>query len=240
MPSPYRLVAFDMDGTLILQEVIDEMARVRGVEAAVSEITAQAMNGALDFSASLRARCALLRDTPASVFEELKPAITLTPGARELCAALKALGFKLAVLSGGFTPLVSWVAAELGLDHAHANNLEVSPDGATLTGELSGAIVHAERKAALLADIAAQEGIPPAATVAVGDGANDLPMMRVAGLGVAFNAKPKVQAEAPCRINSESLLDLIYLLGFERHELESVGLEWDDAAAATARANLPT
>ncbi|KAI9796694.1 MAG: hypothetical protein M1833_006034 [Piccolia ochrophora] len=213
-----RLAVFDMDSTLIQQEVIDEIAKVLGVEKEVSAITSEAMNGRLDFSASLRARVALLKGVRADVFERLKSVITVTRGARELCVALKRLGFKLAVLSGGFTPLAEWLAADLGLDYAFANHLVVSEDGRTLTGDLNGPIVNAERKATLLQEIAAKEGIPLEQVLAVGDGANDLLMMKTAGLGVAFNAKPIVQLEAPSRINTESLQDILYILGFTKDE----------------------
>ena len=153
------------------------------------------MNGGLDFTASLRARCRLLSGCPASVFETLRSTgiIQFTPGVQKLCASLKKAGFKLAVLSGGFIPLALWVKAELGLDYAYANDLEVSEDGKTLTGKVKGDIVHAERKATLIEEIAAKEGISLEESVAVGDGANDLVMMQRAGLGIAYNAKPIVQ-----------------------------------------------
>jgi phosphoserine phosphatase len=217
-----RLAVFDMDSTLIQQEVIDEIARKLGVEAQVSAITERAMNGELDFTASLRERCLLLKGVPSTVFEELRTVITLTPGAKELVRALKRLGFKTAVLSGGFTPLTSWQAQQLGLDYAFANHLAVSEDGATLTGEVIGEIVNAEKKREHLLAIAAKEGILPEQVMAVGDGANDLLMMSVAGLGVAFNAKPKVQIDAPARVNSGSLQDVLYLLGFTQEEQEEL------------------
>lgn len=220
--SKKRLAVFDMDSTLIQQEVIDEVARKLGVEREVSTITARAMNGELDFTASLRARCALLRGVPSSVFEELKSVITYTPGAEDLVRALKSTGCKTAVLSGGFTPLASWVAGRLGLDYAHANHLVVSEDGKTLTGELEGEIVNAEKKREHVLSIAKKEGIELEHVLAVGDGANDLKMMSVAGLGVAFNAKPKVQQEAPARLNSSSLLDVLYLLGHTKKEQEEL------------------
>ncbi|KAF8454761.1 HAD-like domain-containing protein [Terfezia claveryi] len=217
-----RLAVFDMDSTLIEQEVIDEIARFVGVEKEVSAITARAMNGELDFTQSLQARVALLKGVPSDVFEKLKPVITFTPGARELCKALKALGFKLAVLSGGFIPLANHVMSELGLDYAYANQLVISEDGTELTGELTGPIVHAERKALLLEEIAQKESIHLKQTVAIGDGANDLIMMWKAGLGIAFNAKPKVQAEAPCRLNSPTLKDVLYILGFAKGEQDDL------------------
>jgi len=217
-----RLAVFDMDSTLIQQEVIDEIARKLGVEDRVSAITERAMNGELDFTESLRERCALLDGVPSSVFEELRTVITLTPGARDLVRTLQRLGYKTAVLSGGFTPLTSWQARQLGLDYAFANHLVVSEDGLTLTGEVTGEIVNAEKKREHLIDIATKEGIRLEQVLAVGDGANDLPMMSVAGLGVAFNAKPRVQMLAPAKLNTSSLLDVLYLLGFTQREQDEL------------------
>jgi phosphoserine phosphatase len=217
-----RLAIFDMDSTLIQQEVIDEIARRLGVQDKVSAITERAMNGELDFAASLRERCALLRGVPATVFDELKAVISLSPGAADLVRALKKLGCKTAVLSGGFTPLTSWLAGQLGLDHAHANHLAVSPDGKTLTGELEGVIVDSEKKRELLQSIAQSYNIPLSQVIAIGDGANDLPMLHVAGLGVAFNAKPRVQELAPSRLNSSTLLDILYLLGLSETEIKQL------------------
>jgi phosphoserine phosphatase len=218
-PSSNGLCVFDMDSTLIQQEVIDEIARKIGVEKQVSEITHRAMNGELDFTASLKERVGLLKGVPATVFEELKSVITLSPGAKDLVKALKRLGFKTAVLSGGFTPLTGWQARQLGLDHAYANHLVVSEDGTMLTGEVTGEIVNAEKKREHVLNIAKEEGIPLDHVLVIGDGANDLPMMGVAGLGVAFNAKPKVQIEAPAKLNSGSLLDVLYLLGLTEDKI---------------------
>lgn len=217
-----RLAVFDMDSTLIQQEVIDEIAKKVGVEAEVSAITKRAMNGELDFTAALRERCSLLRGVSSTVFEELRSSITLSPGANELIRALKRLGYKTAVLSGGFTPLTSWLANQLGLNYAFANHLVVSADGRILTGELQGEIVNAEKKRNLVIQIAEREGIPLDQVMVIGDGANDLLMMGVAGLGVAFNAKPKVQLEAPARLNSNTLLDVLYLLGLTKEEQEEL------------------
>lgn len=220
-----RLCVFDMDSTLIQQEVIDEIAAFIGVQDQVSAITARAMNGELDFSASLKARVALLKGVPSDVFERLKPKITITPGARELCKCLKRLGFTLAVLSGGFQPLADWLAGELGLDFAFANHLISDPETNTLTGELDPekTIVNAEYKQSLLMSLASGKGIPLAQTMAVGDGANDIPMLMTAGLGVAWKAKAKVQMEAPSRLNiGDSMLDLIYLLGLTETEVDEL------------------
>lgn len=213
-----RLAVFDMDSTLIQQEVIDEIAATLGLKEQIAAITERAMNGELDFEASLRERCSLLKGVKSSVWEDIKPRISLTPGVEELIRALKRLGYKTAVLSGGFMPLATWIAGRLGLDYVHANNLVISEDGASLTGELVGEIVHAERKREHVLAIAEKEGILLSQTVTVGDGANDLPMMGVAGLGVAFNAKPKVQAAAPAKLNRASLFDLMFVLGFSDSE----------------------
>ena len=219
-----RLCVFDMDSTLIQQEVIDEIAAYIGVQAEVSAITARAMNGELDFAASLKARVALLKGVPSDVFERLKLKITITPGAKELCMVLRRLGFSLAVLSGGFQPLADWLAAQLGLDHAFANHLVSDPITNALTGELDPAhpIVDAHHKQPLLRSLASK-GIKLEQTMAVGDGANDIPMLLTAGLGVAWRAKSKVQMEAPARLDvGESMLDLVYLLGLTEREVEEL------------------
>lgn len=217
-----RLAVFDMDSTLIQQEVIDEIATLIGVEDQVSAITAAAMNGELDFEASLRKRCGLLKGVPSTVWETLKPRITLNEGVLALIKALKRLGFKTAVLSGGFTPLTGWMGQQLGLDYAFANHLVVSDDGQHLTGELTGEIVHAQRKRQHVLEIAEKEGISLEQVLVVGDGANDLPMMGIAGLGVAFHAKPKVQIQAPARLNTKSMVDILYLLGISKEEQEAL------------------
>ncbi|KAE8363610.1 HAD-like domain-containing protein [Aspergillus caelatus] len=219
-----RLVVFDMDSTLIQNEVIDEIAKFIGVEKEVSEITERAMNGELDFSASLKERVGLLKGVPADVFEKLKSVITISPGARELCKALKALGCKLAVLSGGFQPLAEWLAGELGIDYAFANHLEVDPASQTLTGKLvpTYPIIDASQKRKLLQSIAAENNIPIAQTAAVGDGANDLLMLHTAGLGVAWRAKSKVQLEAPTRLNGETMVDILHLLGLSKEDIKEL------------------
>lgn len=217
-----RLVVFDMDSTLITQEVIDLLAATipdpPDLAARVADITHRAMLGELEFDTAFRERVALLRGLPDTIFETLRPVLDVTPGAKQLICALKRLGVKTAVLSGGFLPLTSWLAKELGLDYAHAN--EVVVEDGRLTGEVKGLIVGKERKRDLLLEIAAKEGISLDQVVAVGDGANDLLMMDKAGLGVAWNAKPRVQMEADARLNGESLLDLLYLFGLTREEVE--------------------
>lgn len=174
-----------------------------------------------DFEASLRARVALLAGVPGSIWQHLRSsgAITFTPGARELLRILKKLGWKTAVLSGGFTPLASWVKQELALDYCFANHL-VEENG-VLTGELVAGmpIIHAAKKRELLEEIAQTEAIPIGNVIAVGDGSNDLLMMHKAGLGIAFNAKPKVQQQAPVKLNADGLLDVAYILGYCADEL---------------------
>ncbi|KAJ3193840.1 hypothetical protein HK101_004009 [Irineochytrium annulatum] len=190
-----RLVIFDMDSTLIQQEVIDEIAKHAGVVDRVAAITESAMNGEIDFKESLRRRVGLLKGTSSEVFELVKKQITFTDGALDLCRALKKMGMKLAVISGGFTPLARYVQAELGLDFAHANELGLSADGKTLDGTTVGTIVDGPRKAELLLAISQAENVRKEEVIAVGDGANDLWMLSASGLGVAFNAKPRVQEQ---------------------------------------------
>ncbi|KAI8848307.1 HAD-like domain-containing protein [Chytridium lagenaria] len=214
-----RVVIFDMDSTLIQQEVIDELAREAGVVAEVSRITEAAMNGEIDFKESLRRRVGLLKGTPTSVLEKVRSRITFSPGAHELCRALKRLGYKLAVISGGFIPLARYVKAELGLDYAFANELKVSPDGLVLEGVTEGPVVDGVRKAELLEVIAHAEGVKKDQVIAVGDGANDLLMMAASGLGVAYNAKPRVQEQAKARINQKSLAWILYILGLKEYEI---------------------
>lgn len=212
------LFVFDMDSTLIQQEVIDLIAAHAGVEKEVSQITEQAMNGEIDFKESFNKRVGLLKGLPADVFEQIKPNITFTPGAKSLTAFLRSKGIKTAVLSGGFLPLANWVKETLGLDYAHANVLELTNDKTQLTGKPLGEIVDGARKAVLLQEIAKENGIPLDKVVAVGDGSNDLPMMGVAGWGVAWRAKKIVQEKAPSKLNTENLQDILYILGYSEEE----------------------
>ncbi|KAF2228836.1 phosphoserine phosphatase serb [Viridothelium virens] len=211
------LACFDMDSTLIEQEVIDLLAGSLGpeVEKQVSGITARAMKGELDFKASLRERCKLLKGVQASIWKDLEQRITIAPGARDLIKALKQKGWKTAVLSGGFTPLALWLKGQLGLDYAYANNLLVSEDGKTLTGELDPetSIVDAQEKKALMHAMADGNNIARDCVLAVGDGANDLLMLNGAGIGIAFNAKPEVKKRAPAALDTSSLTDILFVLG---------------------------
>ncbi|KAI0008651.1 phosphoserine phosphatase [Xylariaceae sp. FL0662B] len=218
-----RLVVFDMDSTLITQEVIDLLAATitdpPDLASKVADITHRAMLGELEFDAAFRERVALLKGLPVTIFEQLRPVLDVTNGVPELLRALRRLGVKTAVLSGGFLPLTSWLAGELGIDYAYANEVIIDDSG-RLTGEVKGTIVGKERKQELVLEIAKKEGFSLEQVVAVGDGANDLLMMSTAGLGVAWNAKPRVQMEAGARLNGGSLVDLLYLFGFTSEEVD--------------------
>ena len=213
-----RLIVMDVDSTLIQDEVIDLLAARAGKEAEVAAVTAAAMNGDLDFAESLRARVALLAGLPGSALDEVRDGIRLTAGARTLVRTLKRLGFTVAVVSGGFIEVVGPLAADLGIDHAHANRLDIR-DG-FLTGDLVGEIVDRQGKAAALRRFAAAEHVPMSRTVAIGDGANDLDMLAAAGLGIAFNAKPIVREQADAAVSVPYLDAVLYLLGITREEIE--------------------
>jgi phosphoserine phosphatase len=213
-----RLVVMDVDSTLIQDEVIELLAAHAGREKEVAAVTERAMRGELDFAASLHERVACLAGLPVSVIDEVRAAVRLTPGARTLCRTLLRLGFTVAVVSGGFIEVVGPLAEELGIQYAHANRLEVS-DG-LLTGRVVGEVVDRAGKAAALRRFAELEGLPLSRTVAIGDGANDLDMLAAAGLGVAFNAKPVVRAQADTSVNVPYLDAVLYLLGIPRAEIE--------------------
>lgn len=207
-----RLAVFDMDSTLIEAEVIDELAKAAGVGDRVSEITERAMAGELDFRASFKERLALLKGLDVSVLDSIGASLRLTEGAETLFAELKRLGYKTAILSGGFTYFAKQLQARLGIDYVFANELEVV-DG-KCTGVAIEPIVDAQRKADLLKELAHKEGLRLEQTIAVGDGANDLPMLAIAGLGVAFRAKPLVKQSAKQAISTLGLDGVLYLLGF--------------------------
>ena len=217
-----RLVAFDMVSTLIRAEVIDELARVHGVGDEVARVTERAMRGEIDFKESFRSRVRLLAGMRANVIEEVAAGVPLADGARRLVGALKHFGYRTAIISGGFVPLGRRLQRELGIDHVFANSLEIV--NGVATGNVAGEIVDSERKAALLNEICAAEGIVPAQAIAIGDGANDLPMLSVAGLGVAFHAKPVVRASASHAISNFGLDSVLYLIGFRHRDIAETGM----------------
>lgn len=204
------LLVMDVDSTLILEEGIDLLGEEAGLGAQVAAITERAMRGELDFEEALRERVALLKGLPVSVFDRIIKKIQFTPGAAELVSELKMRGYKVAVVSGGFHETVDRLAAQLELDYVRANRLEVV-DG-VLTGQVLGEIVTKDTKKACLEEWATENGLSLSQTIAMGDGANDLPMIQRAGIGVAFCAKPIVQEQAPYQINEKNLYKLIEIL----------------------------
>ena len=213
-----RIVLLDMDSTLIQQEVIDLLAERCGVGAEVAAITQSAMCGELDFAESLTARVKLLAGANAEILESVKTSITLTPGARTLIRTLHKLGHKVGVVSGGFLDVIEPLLKELEIDFYRANKLEIT-DG-KLTGNVLGSIVDKNGKALALREFASAENVTLSQTIAIGDGANDLGMLELAGLGIAFNAKPAVRAAANSSINSPYLDSVLYLMGITRSEIE--------------------
>ena len=216
-----KLVVMDVDSTFIREEVIELIASHADCEAEVEAITTRAMQGELDFAQSLEQRVALLKGLPVSALDEVRASINLTPGARTLVATLQKLGYEIALVSGGFHEIVDSVASELGINHVRANRLEVS-DG-KLTGKTTGPVVDRPGKAKAMREIAAEINIPIENTIAIGDGANDLDMLGLAGLGIAFNAKPIVREQADTSVNVPYLDSVLFLLGIPHNEISNIG-----------------
>ena len=217
-----RLICFDMDSTLIQTECIDELAERAGVGAQVKAITESAMRGEIDFKESFTRRVALLKGLDSSVFEDIAVHMPITEGVDRLMAVLKRCGYKIAILSGGFTYFGEFLQRKYGIDYVYANELEIDDNG-KLTGRYVGEIVDGHRKAELLKLIAQVEKVNLAQTIAVGDGANDLPMLGEAGLGIAFHAKPRVVANAKQSINTIGIDGVLYFLGFKDSYLGEQG-----------------
>ncbi|CAN2200202.1 SerB Phosphoserine phosphatase [Candidatus Nanopelagicaceae bacterium] len=215
-----KLIVMDVDSTLIQQEVIELLGAKAGVLKEIAEITESAMRGDLDFEASLRARVALLKGLPESALKDVQSEISLTPGARTLVRTLSKLGHHIALVSGGFEPVIAPLVAELGIDHMRANNVEIK-DG-KLTGELIGPIIDRAGKALALKEFATAHNIDLEQTIAIGDGANDLDMITIAGMGIAFNAKPAVKAAADSSVSAPYLDSVLYLMGISREEVEEL------------------
>ncbi len=212
-----RLVAFDMDSTLIETEVIDELARAAGVGDQVAEITERAMQGELDFKQSFQQRMALLQGLNTDVLEGIAANLPVTEGAERLISNLRALGYKTAILSGGFNYFGQYLQKKLGIDYVYANELEI--ESGLVTGRVIEPVVDGQRKADLLRELAQREGIRLEQTIAVGDGANDLPMLSIAGLGIAFRAKPLVRENARNSISTLGLDGILYLLGYRDRDI---------------------
>lgn len=215
-----RLIVMDMDSTLVQIEGIDELAKEAGVGEKVAAITRRAMNGELSFPEALRERVRLLKGLPVGALQKVYKRMPFTPGAKELISILKKLGYRTAVLSGGFDYFSARVKESLGLDYAYSNSLEIKEG--VLTGEIVGEIVDGKKKAALMEEIARKEGVTLDQVIAIGDGANDLPMITRAGLGIAFNAKPRVRAEAHYSITQKNLDSILYLLGITEKDLAAM------------------
>ena len=218
-----RLICFDMDSTLIQAECIDELARRHGVYNEVAAITESAMRGEIDFKESFTRRVALLKGLDISVMQDIAENLPITEGVDRLMSVLKTCGYKIAILSGGFTFFGEYLQRKYGIDYVYANELEVGEDG-MLTGRYVGEVVDGRRKAELLKLIAQVEKVNLAQTIAVGDGANDLPMLSTAGLGIAFHAKPRVVANAQQSINTIGIDGVLYFLGFKDTYLGEFGI----------------
>jgi phosphoserine phosphatase len=215
-----RLFAFDMDSTLIQGEVIDELAKLKGVGEEVAQITAAAMRGELVFKQSFTKRLSLLRGLPEEELKKVLASIPLAEGAERLISALNLLGYKTAILSGGFTFFGEHLQQRLGIDYVFANELEIA--GGAVTGKVRGEIVDGKRKAELLREIAEKENISLDQVVAIGDGANDLPMLSIAGMGIAFHAKPLVRKSANHSLSFLGLDSLLYLIGVRDRDLSAI------------------
>ncbi len=214
-----RLICFDMDSTLIETEVIDELADRAGVGAEVREITARAMRGEIDFRESFTQRVALLKGLDVNVMEDIARNLPITEGLERMMTILKRVGYKTAILSGGFTYFGNYLRRKYGFDYVYANELEI--EEGRLTGRFTGEVVDGRRKAELLRLLCQFEGINLEQAVAVGDGANDLPMLSIAGLGIAFHAKPKVKATARQSISTIGLDGILYFLGLKDSRIEA-------------------
>ncbi|MFC7494076.1 MULTISPECIES: phosphoserine phosphatase SerB [unclassified Nocardioides] len=218
-----RLIVMDVDSTLVQGEVIEMLAAHAGCEAEVARVTESAMRGEIDFEESLRARVALLEGVAASALDDVYDAIELAPGARTMVRTLRRLGYRFAIVSGGFSQITDRLAEDLGIHFARANELEIV-DG-RLTGRIVGPVVDRAGKAAALREFAAEIGVPEAATIAIGDGANDLDMLNAAGLGIAYNAKPMVRNAVDTSVNVPYLDAIMYLLGISREEIVAADAE---------------
>ncbi len=218
-----RLIVMDVDSTLIQGEVIELLAAHSGQAVEVAEVTERAMRGELDFEESLRERVARLEGIPATALDQVYDALVLAPGARTLVRTLRRLGYRFALVSGGFSQITDRLAADLGIHYSRANTLEVV-DG-TLTGRIVGDVVDRAGKAQALRHFAEQVGVPLESVVAIGDGANDLDMLEIAGLGIAYNAKALVREAADTAVNVPYLDAIMYLLGISREEVESLDAE---------------
>jgi phosphoserine phosphatase len=217
-----RLVVFDMDSTLIQGEVIDELAAIMGKKEEVSALTKRAMEGEMDFQESLIRRVGLLKGLTRKDLDTVYSEIKMTPGAERLIKILKRLGYKIAIISGGFTYFVERLKNELGVHYAYANSLEL--DGDSVTGRLQGLIVDGRRKADLMELLAQQEGVLLDQVIAIGDGANDMQMLKKAGLGIAFNAKAFTKAMVGTSITHKSMDSILYLLGITDSEVKEMGI----------------
>jgi phosphoserine phosphatase len=218
-----RLIVLDVDSTLIQGEVIEMLAAHAGHEAEVAAVTEQAMHGEIDFESALRSRVRLLAGLDVGVLDQVYDDIVITPGARTMVRTLRRLGYRFAIVSGGFTHIADRLAADLGIHYSRANELEVV--GGRLTGEIVGDVVDRAGKAHALREFAEKVGVPEGSVIAIGDGANDLDMLNAAGLGIAYNARPVVQQAADTSVNVPYLDAIMYLLGISREEIEAADAE---------------